>query len=93
MAEAAADSGEEGGGGHARKPQKKKIDTLTLPYYELTMTDGTVCDLNGQPRITHVNYVCYPAGKHEMYSFKESSTCEYDVVVLSPTLCNHPDYR
>ena len=28
-----------------------------------------------------------------MYSFKESSTCEYDVIILSPTLCNHPDYR
>lgn len=79
--------------GLRRKPLKKKIDTLTLPYYELTMTDGTLCDLNGQPRITHVNYVCYPAGKHEIYSFKESSTCEYDIIVLSPTLCNHPDYR
>ena len=103
----------EGAGAGRRKPLKKKIDTLTLPYYELTMTDGTVCDLNGQPRITHVNYVCYPAGKHEVrpsgavlsivtsdlriifqiYSFKESSTCEYDIIVLSPTLCNHPDYR
>lgn len=28
-----------------------------------------------------------------MYSFKESSTCEYDVIVLSPLLCKHPDYR
>lgn len=28
-----------------------------------------------------------------MYSFKESSTCEYEVIILSPTLCNHPDYR
>ena len=52
-----------------RKPLKKKVDTLTLPYYELTMTDGTLCDLNGQPRITHVNYVCYPAGKHEVRVF------------------------
>ncbi len=28
-----------------------------------------------------------------MYSFKESSTCEYDVIILSPLLCKHPDYR
>ena len=54
---------------------------------------GTLCDINGQPRTTRVHYVCYPAGKHEMYSFKESSTCEYEVIVLSPTLCQHPDYR
>ena len=33
------------------------------------------------------------AGKHEMYSFKETSTCEYEVMVLSPLLCSHPDYR
>ena len=28
-----------------------------------------------------------------MYSFKETSTCEYEVMVLSPLLCSHPDYR
>lgn len=28
-----------------------------------------------------------------MYSFKESSTCEYEVIVLSPLLCQHPDYK
>ena len=33
------------------------------------------------------------SGKHEMYSFKETSTCEYEVMVLSPLLCSHPDYR
>ena len=63
----------EGAGAGRRKPLKKKIDTLTLPYYELTMTDGTVCDLNGQPRITHVNYVCYPAGKHEVRLLERSA--------------------
>ena len=33
------------------------------------------------------------SGKHEIYSFKESSTCEYEIIVLSPLLCDHPDYR
>jgi hypothetical protein len=28
-----------------RKPPKKKIETMNLPYYELDMVDGTVCDL------------------------------------------------
>lgn len=79
--------------GTLKKPQKKRIETMNMPYYELIMTDGTVCDLNGRPRTTRVQYVCYPAGKHEMYSFKESSTCEYEVIVLSPSLCTHPDYR
>lgn len=76
-----------------RKPLMKKIEAFNLPYYELIMNDGTICDLNGQPRVTRVHYVCYPTGKNEVYSLKESSTCEYEVVVLSPLLCNHPDYR
>ncbi|TRY68484.1 hypothetical protein TCAL_01386 [Tigriopus californicus] len=79
--------------GQARKPPKIKIETMNMPYFQLHMTDGTLCDLNGRPRQTRVNYVCYPAGHHEMYSFKESSTCEYDIIVLSPTLCQHLDYR
>ncbi len=48
--------------GTIKKPQKKRIETMNMPFYELVMTDGTVCDLNGRPRITRVNYVCYPAG-------------------------------
>ena len=40
-----------------------------------------------------VHYVCYPSGKNEIYSLKESSTCEYEVVVLTSVLCNHPDYK
>ena len=34
------------------------------------MTDGTLCDLNGLPRTTRVQYVCYPTGNHEIYSLK-----------------------
>ena len=35
----------------------KKIEAFNLPYYELIMNDGTICDLNGQPRVTRVHYV------------------------------------
>ena len=100
---------------------------MNMPYLEIKMTSGTICDLNGLPRMARVQYVCYPSGtmcknslwnfiynlnvrnecfvhtntlivfsslgKHEMYSFKETSTCEYEVMVLSPLLCSHPDYR
>ena len=79
--------------GKNKKPQKKRVETMNMPYLELTMKDGTICDLNGLPRMARVQYVCYPSGKHEMYSFKETTTCEYEVMVLSPLLCSHPDYR
>lgn len=76
-----------------RKPLRKKIESINMPFYELVMKDGTLCDLNGLPRTTRVQYVCYPNGNHDIYSLKESSTCEYEVVVLSSLLCSHPDYR
>ncbi|KAF0288671.1 Endoplasmic reticulum lectin 1 [Amphibalanus amphitrite] len=42
---------------------------------------------------TLVRYVCHAAGRHEVVSFQETSSCQYVIVVLSPLLCAHPDYR
>uniref|UniRef100_U5EP20 Endoplasmic reticulum lectin 1 n=1 Tax=Corethrella appendiculata TaxID=1370023 RepID=U5EP20_9DIPT len=71
----------------------KKIDGLNLPYLELEMKDGTLCDLNNENRVTRVLYVCYTHGKNEIYSLKETSTCNYEVIILTPTLCTHPKYK
>lgn len=70
----------------------KKIDGVNLPYLELEMSNGTLCDLNERPRSTKLLYVCYQHGKHEVYSLKETATCVYEVIVLSPLLCAHPKY-
>ncbi|EAT40367.1 AAEL007891-PB, partial [Aedes aegypti] len=75
------------------KMQYKKIDGLNLPYLELEMDSGTVCDLNGEPRVTKVLYVCYLHGKNEVYSLKETSTCNYEIIILTPLLCAHPKYK
>jgi len=79
--------------GITRHPPTKKIETMNMPYYEISMEDGTLCDLNNLPRRARVLYVCYPAGKNEIYSLKEVSTCEYEVIVLTALLCSHPSYR
>ncbi|GAB0089102.1 endoplasmic reticulum lectin 1 [Sergentomyia squamirostris] len=71
----------------------KRIESLNLPYFELEMSDGTICDLNNEPRITKVLYVCYAHGKNAIYSLKETSTCNYEMIILTPTLCTHPKYR
>ncbi|XP_013185274.1 endoplasmic reticulum lectin 1 isoform X2 [Amyelois transitella] len=70
-----------------------KVEGITLPYVEMLFEEGTICDLNGKPRATRVLYVCYAHGKHEVYSFKETSTCEYEIVILSPLLCEHPQFK
>ncbi|KOB76294.1 putative xtp3-transactivated protein b [Operophtera brumata] len=67
-----------------------KVDGNAVPYVEMAMDDGTICDLSGKPRLTRVRYVCYVHGKHDVYSFKETSTCEYEIIILSPLLCEHP---
>ena len=59
----------------------------------MTYDSGTVCDLTGKPRQTQVRYVCHAGGRHEVVSFQETSSCQYVIVVLSPLLCAHPDYR
>jgi len=58
------------------------------------MTGGTVCDLNnGKPRLTRAMYVCGEEAKHELYSLKETSTCEYEAIVLSPLMCAIDSFR
>ncbi|XP_030024178.2 endoplasmic reticulum lectin 1 isoform X1 [Manduca sexta] len=76
-----------------RAPKTTKVEGMKLPYVELAMDDGTICDLSGKPRLTRVQYVCYSHGKHEVYSFKEIATCEYEIIILSPLLCEHPQFK
>jgi len=76
-----------------RPPPTKNIEKIDMPYYEIIMTGGTQCDLTGLPRRTRVLYTCYPSGRNEIYSLKEVSTCEYEVVVLTNSLCQHPSFR
>lgn len=69
------------------------VERVKMASVEMVLDDGTVCDLSGKPRLTRVYYVCYTHGKHEVYSFKETSTCEYEIIILSPLLCEHPHFK
>lgn len=72
----------------------KNIEGQLTPYYSIEMGNGTPCTLKqNQPRSTSVLYVCHPEAKHEILSVAEVTTCEYEVVVLTPLLCDHPKYR
>ncbi|CAL9688026.1 unnamed protein product [Knipowitschia caucasica] len=72
----------------------KNIEGQLTPYYSMDMGNGTPCSLNqNQPRSTSVLYVCHPEAKHEILSVAEVMTCEYEVVVLTPLLCDHPKYK
>lgn len=70
----------------------QKVQGIEIPYYEVVYTDGTLCELTGQPRKSFLHYVCQPDGRGEVYELKETSSCEYEVVVLASQLCSHPAY-
>ena len=70
-----------------------KVENIEVPYVKVDYADGTVCDLTGKPRVSHVLYVCFEEGRNDVYSIKEVYTCEYEIVVLAPSLCEHPSYR
>uniref|UniRef100_A0A8B9HDQ6 Endoplasmic reticulum lectin n=1 Tax=Astyanax mexicanus TaxID=7994 RepID=A0A8B9HDQ6_ASTMX len=82
-----------------KKTNKKTVPTKNIegqltPYYPVEMGNGTPCVLKqNKPRATSVLYVCHPDAKHEILSIAEVTTCEYEVVVLTPLLCAHPRYR
>ncbi|TKS85437.1 Endoplasmic reticulum lectin 1 ER lectin [Collichthys lucidus] len=72
----------------------KNIEGQLTPYFSLEMGNGTPCVLKqNQARSTAVLYICHPEAKHEILSVAEVTTCEYEVVVLTPLLCSHPKYR
>lgn len=72
----------------------KNIEGQLTPYFALEMGNGTPCTLKqNEARSTTVLYVCHPEAKHEILSVAEVTTCEYEVVVLTPLLCSHPKYR
>ncbi|KAM7171741.1 endoplasmic reticulum lectin 1 [Macrochelys suwanniensis] len=72
----------------------KNVEGQMTPYYPVGMGNGTPCTLRQNlPRSSTVMYICHPEAKHEILSVAEVTTCEYEVVILTPLLCNHPKYR
>ncbi|XP_014213263.1 endoplasmic reticulum lectin 1 isoform X2 [Copidosoma floridanum] len=75
------------------KIPSRKIDGVNMTYVEMEMIGGTVCDINSKPRSVKVIYVCHQHEKIEVHSIKEVASCEYEAIVKTPWLCEHPDYR
>lgn len=77
----------------------KKTPTIMVagqkkPYIYFNMTHGTKCDLIDTDRFTKVIYVCsLESLKSEIYSIREVATCEYEVIVLTPSLCLYEGFK
>lgn len=73
--------------------RKILIEGHQRPYVTFNFTGGTKCDLTKNDRIAKIIYVCNDEPGLELHSVKETSTCEYEAIVLSPVLCQHKDFR
>ncbi|VDN08158.1 unnamed protein product [Thelazia callipaeda] len=74
-------------------PPRHKINYEDHSYYPVTYRQGTVCDLTGKPRTTTVMYMCKLDAKDQIYSFSETASCTYEMVVHTKHLCSHPSFQ
>lgn len=59
-----------------------------IAYLKATYTNGDMCDLTGQPRVTEVFYYCDPdINVVKLDSVREVTICEYQAYVAHPDLC------
>ena len=56
--------------GITRHPPTKKIEGVAMPYYEITMTGGTKCDLTQLPRY---DFVFMSSTSHRLHLSQEVS--------------------
>ncbi|KAK9768317.1 Protein OS-9 [Basidiobolus ranarum] len=59
-------------------------------YLTQRWAGGTICDLNGKPRMIEVKFYCNPSPGHKIIAVKETSTCNYDIIIHTSSLCNDP---
>ncbi|KAJ8111612.1 hypothetical protein OPT61_g5834 [Boeremia exigua] len=57
-------------------------------YMVQRLTDGTECDLTGEPRKIDVQFHCNPQSADRIAMIKETSICSYLMVVDTPRLCH-----
>lgn len=74
--------------------ESRMIAGVRTPYFSIYMEDGTPCGLkNGAKRKTKVLYMCHEQSRNEIMSISETSSCEYELIVLTPLLCKNPLYK
>ncbi|KAG0142701.1 hypothetical protein CROQUDRAFT_673383 [Cronartium quercuum f. sp. fusiforme G11] len=51
---------------------------------------GTICDLTGKARSVEVQYHCSTVGTDHIALLRETSICEYLLIIHTPRLCSEP---
>ncbi|CAO1631519.1 unnamed protein product [Sympodiomycopsis kandeliae] len=63
-------------------------------YLSQIWSDGTLCDINNEPRSVEVQYHCNSNLQYsQITTSKETTTCHYVLIVETPILCKEPQLR
>ena len=72
--------------------QKSSSRHGKTPYFSQYFTDGSTCDINGNPREVEIRYFCDHDGTDHIDLVKEVGYCRYEIHVKTPRLCSLPEY-
>ncbi|KAG8906265.1 Protein OS-9 [Tulasnella sp. 403] len=61
-------------------------------YLTSLWTDGTTCDKTGRPREVEIQFHCSMTTPDQIQFLKETSVCQYLMVIQTPRLCGEPGF-
>lgn len=65
-----------------------------VPTYAVKYVDGTLCEVSTNVlRETTVFYACSENGNDNIAHFEEISSCIYEMIVVTKSICSHPSYQ
>lgn len=74
--------------------QWRTLDGKLVATYPVKYTDGTKCEvLPDMSREITILYACSANGNDNIVTFEEISSCVYEMIVLTKSICSHPSYR
>ena len=59
---------------------------ISYPYYEVTIGGGALCDLTGQPRKSHLRFICHKGATFKVCLYQMS------VIVTMSALISHSSF-
>ncbi|POW07300.1 hypothetical protein PSTT_08366 [Puccinia striiformis] len=70
--------------------EKEEEEFQQKRYLVQRWDGGTTCDMTGKPRSVEVQFHCSTFGSDHIALLRETSICEYLLVIHTPRLCSEP---
>ncbi|PWN51315.1 hypothetical protein IE53DRAFT_368169 [Violaceomyces palustris] len=71
---------------------RSRLSENTQRYISQTWSDGTICDISNEPRSVEVQFHCSKRAGDRIAMIKETTTCNYVLVIETSRLCQEPAF-